>query len=52
VRLSSAATGTHLLTLEGHKNTVYGLAFTKDDRLLASAGYDRTIRVWELNEQP
>ena len=51
VRLYDARIGSHLLTIDGHKNTVYGLAFSSDDRLLATAGYDRTIKVWELGEK-
>ena len=29
---------------------VYSLAFTPDDRMLATCGADRIIRIWELNE--
>jgi len=37
--------------LTGHQGGVCGLAFTHDDQRLASAGADRTIRVWSVVEQ-
>lgn len=35
-------------TLEGHKDVLYSLAFAPNGKQLASAGYDRTIKVWDV----
>jgi WD40 repeat protein len=39
---------THLLA--GHKDVLYTLAFSPDNKTLASAGYDRIIRVWDVGD--
>lgn len=38
--------GQCLQTLEGHSNWVSSIAFSHDSTLLASASYDKTIRIW------
>ncbi len=36
--------------LEGHTAWVEGLAFINQGQRLASAGADRTLRIWDLTE--
>jgi WD40 repeat protein len=46
VRLWRADTGTPLRILNGHTGNVYSVAYSPDGTQLATAGQDRTARIW------
>src|SRR6202035_3108006 len=47
IRLWDVTTGKRTRLYEGHENIVTSIAFSTDDKYLASDGADGTVRVWE-----
>jgi len=47
VRVWNANTGETVLEYEGHRNGVYAVEWSPDGKHIASAGYDRTLQIWE-----
>ncbi len=48
IRLFQVSDRNELSRTAGHKNSVYCVAFDPAGKLLASAGFDRSIHVWEV----
>ncbi len=51
IRIYGLKTSQKIATLEGHTDTVLGLAVAPDGNTLLSASYDNTIRFWNMDEK-
>ncbi|WP_246844342.1 hypothetical protein [Hydrocoleum sp. CS-953] len=40
--------GKELQTLKGHENSVWGVAFSPDEKTIATTSYDNTVKLWNL----
>jgi len=47
IKVFDAATGCKLMTLQGHKESVYTVAFSPDGKRIASGSYDEKIKLWD-----
>lgn len=51
IRLIDFQTGEVKTLLKGHRNVVFGLAFSQDGNRLISGSFDKTARIWNVHTQ-
>uniref|UniRef100_A0A383W750 Uncharacterized protein n=1 Tax=Tetradesmus obliquus TaxID=3088 RepID=A0A383W750_TETOB len=50
VHVFEAGSGTHVQSYPGHRDQVSGLAFREGTHTLYSSGFDRTVKIWSLDD--
>ncbi|MEO1761533.1 MAG: hypothetical protein AAFR83_06060, partial [Cyanobacteria bacterium J06629_18] len=49
INLTNVKSGELVKTFKGHSDGVVSVSFSPDDKLLASASYDKSVKLWSLN---
>jgi glucose repression regulatory protein TUP1 len=49
VRLWDARTGQLLERFDGHKDSVYSVAFSSDGKSIVSGSLDKTLKIWDIS---